>query len=290
MGLVETVNEACIYALLEADGYDIRYMGKTIKSISDRLSRHLSTARRGIKSRVYNWIRAVELKVRIVTLEKCLIADVDRLEKKWIAYYRSSGANLLNVSDGGNQCGGFSLTPEQRNKIRESNFRRFSDPAARERVSESNRTRQKTNKKPNHTLAGREAMRAANKRPKTEKEKESMRAAGLRRMQDPAQKAALLARRPCGPLPLEQKQKLSAATKGVSKSEETRRKMTAAWIKRKAEQKIYSTRIVLLSHEGVTLARSQWAARLGVSNSTLQSRQRNGWSVKEILYGRQNGD
>lgn len=100
-----------IYGLFDPRTTELRYIGKTVKTLEQRLSNHVTSARNCKLQRVARWIRGVILSGHLP--EICIIEDVapgddwQESERFWIAYYRSIGANLVNTTDGGEGCSGF---------------------------------------------------------------------------------------------------------------------------------------------------------------------------------------
>jgi|GEM_PF-3615339 len=234
MGNMES---AFIYGLRDNRTGAIRYVGKTTASLADRLDRHLWAARRGMRQYVCNWIRSAGYQVSIVQLESLAEgAGLDQAEQRWIAAFRDAGARLTNIRAGGEGGGGFALTQEQRAKIAAANRRRFADPAARERIAEANRTRERVRGWKHSDLA-KDKCRAANAgKPKSLAGRAAMSAAAKRRLQNPEQRQQAICRvvRPGVPLSAETKRKISVASKGRPKSAETRARMKAAWVLRRA--------------------------------------------------------
>lgn len=91
-----------IYALLDPDTDEVRYVGKT-DNTNRRLSRHIHVAENDNPAKV-KWVTSLKANGKIpkmVILEESAPDTwVDR-EKHWIAYYRASGAALTNLSSGG---------------------------------------------------------------------------------------------------------------------------------------------------------------------------------------------
>jgi len=96
-----------IYVLCELDG-EIRYIGKTVKSLAIRLSAHLTDARVGKKNHRCNWIRSVLSKGYLPSIQ--LIGEVDgdgvQEEVAWISYGKNEGWRLVNATDGGEGVAG----------------------------------------------------------------------------------------------------------------------------------------------------------------------------------------
>jgi hypothetical protein len=108
-----------IYVLMDGDGA-VRYVGKTRRILSYRLSSHLCDAKRRINGGCHrvNWIRSLlsnGLSPMIVLIET-VIGHGSSEEIKWISHFRSIGAKLTNSTDGG-ECGrgkGIVFTDEHR--------------------------------------------------------------------------------------------------------------------------------------------------------------------------------
>jgi hypothetical protein len=112
---------ASVYALRE-NGF-VRYVGKTIKSLECRLGEHLTQARNGFFSHKCNWIRSMfaqGLSPTITILEK-VKGDGCAAERKWIAYFKSYGIELTNLTDGGEGNLGWNPSPETRYRIGSAN-------------------------------------------------------------------------------------------------------------------------------------------------------------------------
>jgi len=250
-----------IYLLRDNRTGEIRYVGKTIQSLSERLERHCSAARRGMSQHVARWIKSAEYSVSIEEIECCALGLIDDRERHWIALYRSSGARLTNIRDGGEGDGGFTLTVEQRAKIAEANLRRFSSPSAREAVSESNRTRPRRKGPINWTVDGKERIRVANSRPKTESEKLAMSVAQKKRYENAEERAAFRARARKGPLSDDHKRRISLASAGVPKSDAARESYRKAWEVRRAAGWISPQKGVPRSDEVRERMRQAWIKR-----------------------------
>lgn len=95
---------------------EYRYVGITTKTLSRRFHQHLRSARSGQRRPLYDWMRKHQ--------DTDLIADVldvlddlqglGQAEAEWIAYLRSQGERLLNISAGGLGPTGVVWTAEQR--------------------------------------------------------------------------------------------------------------------------------------------------------------------------------
>ena len=89
-----------IYGLAHAG--EIRYVGRTKRSLKSRLNRHLREAREATpgKRRVFDWMRSVGFDIEILSLEADPI-DLDEAERAWISTLRRYGCRLTNATDGG---------------------------------------------------------------------------------------------------------------------------------------------------------------------------------------------
>src|SRR5579859_1651924 len=106
-----------VYALIDPRTSELRYVGITCQRPNVRYGHHLSMARNGDHSYRSRWIREVLAdgeKPVIVLLEET--ADRSR-ECYWIEQYRSEGARLTNLTDGGEGTPGYRFTPEQRARM-----------------------------------------------------------------------------------------------------------------------------------------------------------------------------
>ena len=90
-----------IYALADPDTGDVRYVGQT-KRPRRRLWLHCSASNNRSSRRLPSWIRGLLAQdKRPVMLELERTTEPDAAEVRWIAEYRTRGAQLLNMNDGG---------------------------------------------------------------------------------------------------------------------------------------------------------------------------------------------
>lgn len=115
---------------------EIKYIGKTIKSLNNRLSGHIVDSRRD-RRKVSNWIKSLMgkgLKPNI-----CLIEETENWEFEeqfYISYFRFLGFNLKNLSSGGEVGSiGVKWSVEQRKKLSESLKGRIVSEATRKKLS-----------------------------------------------------------------------------------------------------------------------------------------------------------
>lgn len=110
-----------IYCLSDPRTKEVRYIGKTERSPLVRLSHHLCIARSGKRRYVYNWIRNLlkDGHIPIISiLEICSIKGWEEREKYWIAYGKSIGWRLTNLTAGGEGTKGYLFTEEVKDKMR----------------------------------------------------------------------------------------------------------------------------------------------------------------------------
>ena len=82
-----------IYGLIDPETLELRYVGKTIKSVEARLFKHRRNERH-----LGAWVRA---KGAVAVILEITTGDLDAAERRWIAELRGQGSRLLNVTDGG---------------------------------------------------------------------------------------------------------------------------------------------------------------------------------------------
>ena len=115
-------NATLIYALLDSRNGELRYVGKTAKSLQWRVAHHLRQARRmGRKHRSVNWLRGLikeGIRPQVIELERVESGeDWEEAERFWIEYMRFLGAKLLNMTLGGEGAVGHKQTQEHKDKI-----------------------------------------------------------------------------------------------------------------------------------------------------------------------------
>lgn len=132
-----------IYGLVDPVSGEVRYVGRTSKTPQERLTRHIWKAReKGESSDLYvsRWIRSVGYAIGVCVLEVDP-ADPREAERRWVDELRAGGAQLTNLTQGGEGAppAGFLLSAEQRAKISAANRVRWADPAERAKLAERNR-------------------------------------------------------------------------------------------------------------------------------------------------------
>ena len=112
---------SCVYALVAlSDQENIRYIGRA-KNAKGRLRNHLRFAEKGRKEHVYNWINKIKDngdEVKLIIIEDGLTWEESAArEIHYIAYYRSLGFDLTNMTSGGDGRPGYTTSRETREKI-----------------------------------------------------------------------------------------------------------------------------------------------------------------------------
>lgn len=106
--------KAKIYALIDPINNEIKWVGKTIMKLNDRLNSHIQNSRfEKYKIGCKKWIQSL-LKNNKKPIIK-LIEETDNYierEKYWIKYYKNLGYSLTNISPGGDNNKGFKVSPE----------------------------------------------------------------------------------------------------------------------------------------------------------------------------------
>ena len=187
-----------VYALADETGL-VWYVGQTRWTLNNRLSRHLTEARRAKKKHpLCDWIRdrlETKMPINILLIERDAVWDV--AETKWIAHYRSINPGLLNIMDGGSGTQkGSKLSEETKRRMSEARKAQWADPEYRARVTagikaERNTPEAKQRLSEMQKFAWqREAVRDArvskrNETVQTDEFREKMRQSATKQMSDP---------------------------------------------------------------------------------------------------------
>lgn len=144
-----------IYTLIDPRDCCIRYVGKT-NVPSKRYRGHLAPSKLKNNSYKNNWLKELllsDLRPIIDIVEECSEENWQERERYWISYYKSSGHNLTNVTDGGeggNTRGGKILSEQTKKKISETHmgannpmFNKSVSFETREKLSDSLRGKKK---------------------------------------------------------------------------------------------------------------------------------------------------
>ena len=100
------------------------YVGKTIKTLNERIIRHLSYVNRGSKLYFHRAIRKYgKENFRWTILEICFTKkELNKKEQYYIKHFNSFGIGGYNMTEGGDGGQGFKHTDETKNKL--SNLRK----------------------------------------------------------------------------------------------------------------------------------------------------------------------
>jgi hypothetical protein len=202
---------ARIYTLSDPRTLEVRYVGMTTKTLEARLKGHLRNYPHEKNHRA-RWIRSLQdvgLIPVIVEIDAVPVDLYAEAERRWIAFYHTQGARLVNATDGGEGTPGFKMSPEARKKISE----------AKKKVPQL------------HLLAYHVGV------PHSEETRERLRQAALRQYEDPAQREAVSRVHKGKVISEEHKRIVSEAASrkwegwrasGKTVSEETRERIVAA--------------------------------------------------------------
>lgn len=195
-----------IYALRDPVTLEIRYVGKTTRSLAVRLRHHLKPKALSVCTHKNSWIRKLLREGHRPLIE--LLETVDNQQENqaeiaWIARLRASGSDLTNGTnggDGGRTRSGFKLTREQDRALREGLVR----------------ARQEGRIPPHaHSQESKELMsRNALGRPKSEEHKAALSKAHLGKQLTTEHKEALSAALKGRVMTPEHKQRISEAKRG----------------------------------------------------------------------------
>ena len=107
-----------IYVLKHPDTLEIRYVGKTVRSLSRRLGNHIANAKGNKHNKhLSNWVISIlndNKRPIIELLEECEYSVWQEREKFWISQF----PNLINLTEGGDGCLGFIHDDSTKEKLR----------------------------------------------------------------------------------------------------------------------------------------------------------------------------
>lgn len=126
---------ASIYVLVDPISQEVRYVGKTIKCLSDRLRVHIWAAKRGNKTHRCNWIRSLLNAGLEPAIREIEMVDGDwaAREQFWIAKFKSEGVRLTNATAGGEGWHGLKHSAETKRKIGDAQRGKTIPPEARKK-------------------------------------------------------------------------------------------------------------------------------------------------------------
>ena len=194
-----------IYVLKHPDTLEVRYVGKTVRSLSRRLDNHIANAKGNKHNKhLSNWIINILNKNKrpiIELLEECDYSVWQEREQYWISQF----PNLINLTKGGDGCLGFIQDESTKEKLRIAMIGRKHTEEFKQNMS----------------------LRLKGK-PLSEEHKANIGKANSGRKATEATK-----------------QKLSESHKGIKQSEESRKKRSetikAWWAKRKSNEEIVNS-------------------------------------------------
>ena len=107
-----------IYVLKHPDTLEVRYVGKTVRSLSRRLGNHIANAKGNKHNKhLSNWIINIlnnNKRPIIELLEECDYSVWQEREQYWISQF----PNLINLTKGGDGCLGFIQDESTKEKLR----------------------------------------------------------------------------------------------------------------------------------------------------------------------------
>jgi hypothetical protein len=116
-----------IYALCDPHTDEPRYVGKTVSSPLTRIREHKALAKRSRRLPVQRWLNAMAgVRLAGAYMRILEVADTQTWasrERHWIAYGRTAGWNLFNITDGGEGLHGLVPSDEHRRKNSEAHKR-----------------------------------------------------------------------------------------------------------------------------------------------------------------------
>ena len=103
---------------------NIRYIGKTVQKLEQRLKEHIRVAKSGkVKNHRTNWINSVlrsGLTVVIKEIDHCSWNKSSELEQHYIKYYKELGCDLVNETFGGEGNLGYKKSVKTISKLKNS--------------------------------------------------------------------------------------------------------------------------------------------------------------------------
>lgn len=113
-----------IYVLKHPITDEIRYVGKTVKLLHERLHNHIYEATKRYKPNYRcNWIKSLVnqgLKPLIEEIDNCTWENSSELEIYYIQYYKSIGCKLINLTNGGEGILGLKYTEQRINNLKKA--------------------------------------------------------------------------------------------------------------------------------------------------------------------------
>lgn len=126
-----------IYALCHPVTNEIRYVGKTINPRT-RYKEHIGSTK---GTHCNKWVRSLKPSIPIFVELEVVSSDWIEAEQFWIAYFKSLGARLTNLTAGGEGMVGYTATEETRKRISSATAGRRLTPEHRLKISTNNRSK-----------------------------------------------------------------------------------------------------------------------------------------------------
>lgn len=121
-----------IYTLSDPRDKVVRYIGKTVKALKDRLSHHLHVAKTAGHRKEYNhracWIRSlikIGLRPDIEEIDSSPWNESQELEIYWISQFKTWGFDLVNTTKGEDGNLGHTMSAHVKKKLKEANSRKI---------------------------------------------------------------------------------------------------------------------------------------------------------------------
>jgi predicted DNA-binding protein YlxM (UPF0122 family) len=143
-----------IYALCDPDTEEIRYIGKA-NSIRRRYSDHINECKTSRKSHKISWIKSLLVKNKkplIKILDEVPQDDWKLWEVHYIDLYKLKGANLTNLTEGGQGGNGYKHTEESKQRMRKSKLGIPLSEEHKKNISEA--VKLKAEETPNYNRSG----------------------------------------------------------------------------------------------------------------------------------------
>lgn len=134
-----------IYSLVDPRTNRIRYIGLSV-NLYYRKKQHLDKSNKRTKGpHLLNWLNQLyelNLQPTFTIIDKCSVEKLQERERYWIKYHKSIGADLVNISDGGED---FNCASSTRQKISASLMGHEVLPETREKLRLAAIEQHKTN-------------------------------------------------------------------------------------------------------------------------------------------------
>lgn len=125
-----------IYYLSDPRNNEIRYIGYTSKSLSQRFDAHMKCANMNKKRWVYNWIN--KLRDNNILPEIHLLEEVGKdwqeRERYWISYGKNNNWKLTNATDGGEGVIGYTFTESVKKVLSNLSTSMWKNPETRNKI------------------------------------------------------------------------------------------------------------------------------------------------------------